>query len=129
MAYCGKCFHLDVCKTADSCDGERPDRRRGRIEGRERVAAVGKEQACFDGRSSCRAPQQDHVPRCRHFADKTAISQALGKQESKKPIRESLADRSCPVCEAYITFDALNENIEDAPYYCKHCGQALEWEE
>lgn len=91
MACCGKCFHLDVCKTADSCDG--------------------------------------HVPRCRHFADKTAISQALGKQEPKKPIRESLADRSCPVCEAYITFDALNENIEDAPYYCKHCGQALEWEE
>ena len=24
MAYCGKCLHLDVCKTADSCDGHVP---------------------------------------------------------------------------------------------------------
>lgn len=40
-------------------EGERPDRRRGRDEGRERVAAVGKAQAHFDGHSGCRAPQQD----------------------------------------------------------------------
>lgn len=25
MAYCGKCLHLDVCKTADSCDGHVPN--------------------------------------------------------------------------------------------------------
>lgn len=24
MAYCGNCIHLDVCKTADSCDGHVP---------------------------------------------------------------------------------------------------------
>ena len=24
MAYCGDCLHLDVCKTADSCDGHVP---------------------------------------------------------------------------------------------------------
>lgn len=24
MAYCGKCLHLDVCKTTDSCDGHVP---------------------------------------------------------------------------------------------------------
>ena len=24
MAYCGKCFNLDVCKTTDSCDGHVP---------------------------------------------------------------------------------------------------------
>lgn len=91
MAYCGDCFHLDVCKTADSCDGR--------------------------------------VPRCRHFADKTAISQALGKQERKKPFRISLADRKCPVCGAYIPYDALNDGIEEAPLFCDNCGQALEWRE
>ena len=39
--------------------GERPDRRRGRRKGGERVAAVGKTQACFARRSGCRAPQQE----------------------------------------------------------------------
>lgn len=24
MAYCGKCIHLDVCKSADACDGHVP---------------------------------------------------------------------------------------------------------
>ena len=39
--------------------GERPERRRGREERGERVAAVGKTQACFVRRSGCRVPQQD----------------------------------------------------------------------
>lgn len=91
MPYCGDCFHLDVCKTADACCGS--------------------------------------VPRCKHFADKTAISQALGKQEPQRPFRESLADRNCPVCGAYIPYDALNDGIEEAPLFCDNCGQALEWEE
>ena len=38
--------------------GERPDRRRWRSKEGERVAAVGKKQACFVKRSFCRAPQQ-----------------------------------------------------------------------
>lgn len=54
---------------------------------------------------------------------------AIEKQIPQKPIRESLADRSCPVCDAYIPFDALNDNIEDAPKFCKNCGQALDWED
>lgn len=53
---------------------------------------------------------------------------ALEKQIPQKPIRESLADRACPVCDAYIPFDALNDKIEDAPNFCKNCGQALDWE-
>jgi len=42
--------------------GERTEHRRGRIKRGERVAAVGKKQACFDRRSFCRAPQQDTFP-------------------------------------------------------------------
>ena len=38
--------------------GERRERRRGREERPERVAAVGRKRACFDRRSFCRGPQQ-----------------------------------------------------------------------
>lgn len=46
-----------------------------------------------------------------------------------RPIKDSLADRGCPICNAYIPFDALNDRIEDAPPFCKMCGQALDWSE
>lgn len=59
--------------------------------------------------------------------NKPAIMNALRKQIPQKPIRDSLADRACPSCDAYIPFDALNDRIEDAPKFCKHCGQALDW--
>lgn len=59
--------------------------------------------------------------------NKPAIMDALRKQIPQKPIRDSLADRACPNCNAYIPFDALNDRIEDAPNFCKHCGQALDW--
>lgn len=59
--------------------------------------------------------------------NKPAIMNALRKQIPQKPIRDSLADRACPVCDAYIPFDALNDRIEDAPKFCKECGQALDW--
>lgn len=52
---------------------------------------------------------------------------ALEKQIPKKPLHESLADRFCPVCGAYINFDALNESAEEAPEFCSGCGQALDW--
>lgn len=52
---------------------------------------------------------------------------AIKKQIPQKPIRDSLADRSCPVCGAYIPFDALNDDIVDSPDFCKTCGQALDW--
>ncbi len=42
--------------------GERTERRRWRNKRSERVAAVGRKQACFDRRSFCRAPQQDTSP-------------------------------------------------------------------
>ena len=53
---------------------------------------------------------------------------AIKKLLPQKLIRDSLADRSCPVCDAYIPFDALNDDIADAPKFCKCCGQALDWE-
>ena len=40
-------------------DGERGKRRLWRMKRPERVAAVGKKQACFDKRCFCRAPQQE----------------------------------------------------------------------
>ena len=46
------------CKNANKF-GERGDRRRWRIKGAERVAAVGKKRVSFVMRSFCRAPQQD----------------------------------------------------------------------
>ena len=60
--------------------------------------------------------------------NKAAILDALQKRTPKKPIRDSLADRSCPICCAYIPYDALNDDISDAPNFCKNCGQALDWE-
>lgn len=72
MAYCGKCLHLDVCKTAETCDG--------------------------------------HVPRCKHFMDKTAISQMLGKPATRADQLRAMTD----------------EQLADALYkvYCElgRCG-------
>ncbi len=45
------------------CRGERPDRRRGRRKGGERVAAVDSRQARFVGRWLRRAPQQEAIGR------------------------------------------------------------------
>ena len=56
-------------------------------------------------------------------------AEALEKQTPKAPIKDSLADRACPACDAYILFDALNDKPSDAPGFCKHCGQALKWED
>lgn len=41
--------------------------------------------------------------------------------------KDSLADRGCPSCGEYISWDALNDPLEYAPPFCKHCGQALDW--
>ena len=83
MAYCGKCLHLDVCKTADTCDG--------------------------------------HVPNCKHFMDKTAVSEALGKQ---KPVPAEIKGDGgyCPHCRQAYEIDRFT------PDYCENCGQALKWE-
>lgn len=71
----------------------------------------------------------ERVDICANAAE-TARDMAIGalkKQIPQKPIRDSLADRACPVCDAYIPFDALNDDIAYAPKFCKHCGQALDW--
>lgn len=57
----------------------------------------------------------------------TVAIEALKKQIPAKPIKESKADWLCLSCGNYIPFDVLNEKIEDAPSYCEHCGQALDW--
>lgn len=61
--------------------------------------------------------------------NKAAILDALNKQTRRVPIKESLADRSCPTCDAYLPFDALNDSLTDAPSFCSKCGQALDWSE
>lgn len=43
------------------------------------------------------------------------------------PTKDSLADRGCPACGAYINWDAMNDPLEYAPRHCKNCGQALDW--
>lgn len=43
------------------------------------------------------------------------------------PFRESLADRNCPVCGCGLSFDCLNDNPQDIPLFCQHCGQAIDW--
>jgi DNA repair exonuclease SbcCD ATPase subunit len=53
--------------------------------------------------------------------------EALEKQIAKEPIKESLADRGCPVCGAYISYDALNEDIKEAPKFCTECGCKFDW--
>ena len=53
--------------------------------------------------------------------------EALEKQVPKKPRNEGLADRLCPVCNAYIPYDALNDDVSEAPNYCDCCGQAFDW--
>lgn len=45
------------------------------------------------------------------------------------PERESMADFNCPVCCAGIPFDALNEDVRNAPRYCSNCGCAFAWKE
>ena len=47
----------------------------------------------------------------------------------KTPIKDKLAERSCPRCFAYIPFDALNDPISYAPKFCNQCGQAFDWQE
>lgn len=54
-------------------------------------------------------------------------TEALEKQVPKKPMYEGLADRLCPVCRAYIPFDALNDDISEAPNFCDCCGQKFDW--
>ena len=65
-----------------------------------------------------------HITEALHMA-----VDALKKQTPQKANYESMADRGCPNCDAYIPFDALNDRIEDAPKFCRECGQALDWSE
>lgn len=75
MAYYGKCLHLDVCKTAETCDG--------------------------------------HVPRCKHFMDKTAISQTLAKPATRADQLRAMTDEELAA--------ALYDNAN-----CVWCGNLAE---
>lgn len=59
--------------------------------------------------------------------DANRLRDLLERATPKTPVRDSLADRACPACGAYIPWDALNEPVEYAPPFCKNCGQALDW--
>lgn len=80
----------------------------------------------LDSGFGSRPGESDLLYRKRKERAQIAID-AIEKQIPQKPIHDSLADRACPVCDAYIPFDALNDRIEDAPKFCKECGQALDW--
>lgn len=62
-------------------------------------------------------------------AEETAgdLVDILERATPKAPTKDSLADRGCPSCGEYISWDALNDPLEYAPQFCKHCGQALDW--
>lgn len=55
------------------------------------------------------------------------ITEILKKHIPQKPYKESSADRCCLVCDAYINFDVINDDLKQAPNYCVHCGNALDW--
>ena len=80
----------------------------------------------LDSGFGSRPGESDLLYRKRKERAQIAID-AIEKRIPQKPIHDSLADRSCPVCDAYIPFDALNDRIADAPKFCKECGQALDW--
>lgn len=46
-----------------------------------------------------------------------------------KPFAENKQNYICPKCMAGINFDALNDNIENAPKFCTQCGQKFDFEE
>ena len=55
------------------------------------------------------------------------IAEYFKKEKAVKPFDESKQDKLCPKCGAYISFDALNQPIEEAPNYCRNCGQKFDW--
>ena len=71
--------------------------------------------------------KNDHIEEV--YKDLEALCELVDKATPKKPIDESFADKLCPICGAYINFDALNDRVERAPKYCSECGQRLNMSE
>ena len=67
------------------------------------------------------------VPQLKADTLNELIQEHLKKETPAKPLNESRQDKFCPVCGAYLSFDALNEPIEEAPNYCSSCGQRIDW--
>lgn len=67
------------------------------------------------------------------FEQYKADSQTLKKYHNRlipvPPTKDSLADRGCPNCNAYINWDGLNTPVKDAPRFCRHCGQKFRWDQ
>lgn len=57
------------------------------------------------------------------------IEEYFLKETPAKPLNESRQDKLCPMCGAYLVYDALNQPVEEAPNYCSNCGQKLDWSE
>lgn len=55
------------------------------------------------------------------------LQELVDKATPMKPFKESLQDYLCPICESYLSYDGLNDPIEEAPKYCSHCGQKIDW--
>lgn len=69
------------------------------------------------------------VPQLKADVLEGLIKEHFAKETPVKPLNESKQDKLCPSCGAYISFDALNDQIEYAPTYCSNCGQKLDWSE
>lgn len=55
------------------------------------------------------------------------INELIARDTAKKPTKDSLSERGCPACGAYISWDALNDPISYVPAFCKDCGQRFDW--
>lgn len=60
-------------------------------------------------------------------SDLNKLASFADRLRPRRPVKDSLADRGCPHCNAYINWDALNEPVKDAPKFCKNCGQEFDW--
>lgn len=93
------------------------------------IQLLQKKIAALKGESS----QQEESSSCAHAETCTTVQLTaeeaawLERMKPLAPIRDSLADRGCPNCNAYISWDALNDPITEAPSHCKCCGQTFDW--
>lgn len=59
--------------------------------------------------------------------DTDRLQDLLKRATPRLPLRTSAQDRFCPACGAYISWDGLNDPMEQAPKFCRECGQAFDW--
>lgn len=67
------------------------------------------------------------VPQLKADTLNELIQEYLKKETPAKPLNESRQDKLCPMCGAYLVYDVLNQQVEEAPNYCSNCGQRIDW--